>query len=606
MLYVNKINFLKCSLVVLFIFINNCAQRNPIEPDSPVIVNPQTRILKDGTLQLMKQQTENEIIFDTQAKEVSKLTAGNIIVSSKGNGFLRKIITTETTPAEIKIQTEPATLTDVFEQASVNMVQQLNPTDFQQITPLQKGISLIEVQSDLFRFEIKDFVLHDSDGNEVTTNDQLIASGRLVVSNPQFQFELDIKSASIKYLLFTGTIHQASDLEIRGEIRLLHLRKEFEIIRMAGKPIVFMVGNVPIVLTPVLSVAVGVELDADVSMMNSVLFASQDANYTGGIAYKNGKVTRISDFSNQFQFTPPKVTVNSRLKGFAYPKFEMLLYDFVSLYLKPIEYVEINAQIYNIPWWSLYGGIDVFIGIAIEVFNLFDIEREYLIFDYRHLLVDAGAAFNFPEYGLIAEYLFNGDVNDGTENQNHGIIRGAKLTHDRFNFPNKAYQFDGFDDYIEIPYTPINHPTNQLSIVCWFKVDTLRGHQDLLSTNQHGGYALEFHQDNHLYWVLRIGSEYIDVAVNSADITFNRWHCAVGTYDGQNLKIYLDGQLKDERSRQGEIHYAFPNSIIIGADAYEKTGPDPGFSFFKGHIDDIRIYHRVLSEKEIQELALSN
>lgn len=601
-----KATFFRCSFAIFLVLFINCDKRYLIPPEPDLIVNTQTIVLKEGTMQYVKHLTEDEIIFDSQAKILTQLKTGNILVSGEGNGLLRKITAITTTPAEIKLKTEDAKLTDVFKAASVNMVQQLNPMDFQQNMPLKKGVSLIEVQNDLFRFEIKDFILYDSDGNEATKDDQLTASGNLVVSNPLFQLKFEIKSASIKSLKFTGTIHQASDLDIRGQIHLLKIKKEFEIVRMAGKPIVFMAGNVPIVLTPVLRVAVGFELDANASITNSTILATQEVNYTGGIEYKNGKVSHISDFSNQFQYTLPKVTINSRLRGFVYPKFEMLLYNFVGLYLKPVEYLELNAQIYNIPWWGLYAGIDIFIGISVDIFNLYEIKREYQVFDYRHLLVDAGEAFNFPGYGLIAEYPFNGNAHDGTENQNHGAISGAKLTHDRFDYPNKAYQFDGIDDYLEIPYTPLNHSADQLSIVCWIKIDTLRGHQDIISTNQHGGYALEFHKDNHLYWVLRIGSEYFDVAVNSSDVTLNRWHCVVGTYDGLNLRIYLDGKLKDERSRPGTIHYAFQNSVMIGADANEKKGPDPGFGFFKGDVDDIRIYNRVLAEKEIQELVVTN
>ncbi len=606
MLCKNSARFFYGSLAILLILFNNCSQKNPIEPDSTVIINPETRVLKNGTMQYIKHQTENEIVFDSQAKEMTKLKTGNIIVSGEGNGFLRKIIATEITQTEVKVHTEPAKLTDVFEQASINTVQQLNPTDFQQITPLKKEVSLIDVQADLFKFEINNLILYDGDGIESTTNDQLSASGSLTVSSPQFQIEIDIKSASINYLLFTGSINETSDLEIRGEIQLFHLKKEFQIARLTGKPIVFLVGSVPIVLTPVLSVAVGIELDAGASMTSSVFSATQQANYTAGIVYKKGAITRVSDFSNQFQHTLPKVTVNCNLKGFVYPKFEMLLYEFVSLYLKPVEYLEINAQIYNIPWWGLYAGIDVFIGIAVDVFNLFDIAYEYQVIDYRHLLADAGEAFNFPTHGLVADYPFNGNANDLTENKNHGIINGATLISDRFDYPAKAFHFDGSNDYIEIPYTSANHPANEISVVCWFRIDTLRGHQDIISTNQHGGYALEFHADNHLYWVLRIGSEYFDVAVNSVDVTLHQWHCVVGTYDGLNLKIYLNGVLKDERARQGTIHYAHQNSVMLGADAYEKTGPDPGFGFFKGDIDDIRIYNRMLTEKEIQELAVKN
>lgn len=72
------------------------------------------------------------------------------------------------------------------------------------------------------------------------------------------------------------------------------------------------------------------------------------------------------------------------------------------------------------------------------------------------------------------------------------------------------------------------------------------------------------------------------------------------------MRIYFDGTLKNEWSQQGTTHYAHKNSALIGADAYEDRGPDPGFGYFKGIVDDIHIYNRVLTESEIQALYHNN
>lgn len=190
---------------------------------------------------------------------------------------------------------------------------------------------------------------------------------------------------------------------------------------------------------------------ASVSNTASLLSTNQQAEFTAGIVSKKGNVIRVSDFSNQLDCDPPTIAVNCKIKGYVYPKFEILLYNFVSLYLKP---VEINAEVFNNPWWGLYAGFEVFIGIAVDMFNLFDIEHEYQVIEYKRLLADAGNPFYFPSHGLIAFYPFNANANDETDNQNHGIVHGASLTQDRFENPNKAFRFDGKDDYIEIPILP--------------------------------------------------------------------------------------------------------------------------------------------------------
>ncbi|SDC78181.1 hypothetical protein [Williamwhitmania taraxaci] len=52
--------------------------------------------------------------------------------------------------------------------------------------------------------------------------------------------------------------------------------------------------------------------------------------------------------------------------------------------------------------------------------------------------------------GLVAYYPFNGNANDESGNGNHGVVRGATLTADRFNNSGSAYQFCD-STYIELP-----------------------------------------------------------------------------------------------------------------------------------------------------------
>ncbi|MDB4655628.1 T9SS type A sorting domain-containing protein [Flavobacteriales bacterium] len=56
-----------------------------------------------------------------------------------------------------------------------------------------------------------------------------------------------------------------------------------------------------------------------------------------------------------------------------------------------------------------------------------------------------------PSNGLIGYWGFTGNSNDESVTGNNGTVNGATLTTDRFGNPNSAYDFDGVDDYIEIP-----------------------------------------------------------------------------------------------------------------------------------------------------------
>ncbi|OIN60058.1 hypothetical protein BLX24_04195 [Arsenicibacter rosenii] len=52
--------------------------------------------------------------------------------------------------------------------------------------------------------------------------------------------------------------------------------------------------------------------------------------------------------------------------------------------------------------------------------------------------------------GLVAYYPFNGNANDESGNNRHGTVHDATLTTDRFGNANKAYAFDGVNDWIDV------------------------------------------------------------------------------------------------------------------------------------------------------------
>ncbi len=80
------------------------------------------------------------------------------------------------------------------------------------------------------------------------------------------------------------------------------------------------------------------------------------------------------------------------------------------------------------------------------------------------------------------------------------------------------------------------------------------------------------------------------------DNTFNGdWHHLAGTYDGSNLRLYVDGDLKDTVAHVGAIATNNYN-VNIGRNS-EQIG-----RFYNGIIDDARIYNHVLTQTEIQEL----
>ena len=82
-------------------------------------------------------------------------------------------------------------------------------------------------------------------------------------------------------------------------------------------------------------------------------------------------------------------------------------------------------------------------------------------------------------------------------------------------------------------------------------------------------------------------------SVNTFDA--GKWHHVVGTYDGAEMKIYVNGKLENTSDAQsGAINY--PDRVFFSIGSYKDDNED---FVHKGKLDEVRLYDRALSEKEI-------
>jgi hypothetical protein len=81
------------------------------------------------------------------------------------------------------------------------------------------------------------------------------------------------------------------------------------------------------------------------------------------------------------------------------------------------------------------------------------------------------------------------------------------------------------------------------------------------------------------------------------DSSFNGvWHHLAGTYNGSQIKLYVDGELKATTDYVGSI----PSET---ADVNLGTSSDFTDRWYDGLLDDVRIYSRALSQAEVASLA---
>lgn len=206
--------------------------------------------------------------------------------------------------------------------------------------------------------------------------------------------------------------------------------------------------------------------------------------------------------------------------------------------------------------------------------------------------------------GLLAHYSFSGNANDASGNNYQGVVNGATLTTDRFGNANSAYSFNGTSNYITSPLKSVT--TGKITIAAWVK--TLGPITTTSGYNYHGvvcsrtalegmvGISLANIGPGTLEgkWVIGdVSGGVKQTFANAVGVVDDNWHFLVTSYDGNVTRVYIDGVLAKETA----------HNVALQINANFTIGNDPVGSsyvrYFKGSIDDVRIYNRVLSQSEI-------
>ncbi len=200
----------------------------------------------------------------------------------------------------------------------------------------------------------------------------------------------------------------------------------------------------------------------------------------------------------------------------------------------------------------------------------------------------------------VAYYPFNGNANDAA-GTNHGTVNGATLTTDRFGNANSAYSFDGVSNHILIPNsTSLQSPatTQAYTQMCWIKITGMPGGFAPLivkSNSSSSGFMYRMYAlSNSLVQSINDYNSAGNTKSAAFNFTNNIWYQVATTYDGSNMKFYVNGNLIGTQALSVPINSdALP--LVIGADF-------PGAAeFFQGSIDEVKIYNTPLTAAQVQE-----
>ncbi len=181
---------------------------------------------------------------------------------------------------------------------------------------------------------------------------------------------------------------------------------------------------------------------------------------------------------------------------------------------------------------------------------------------------------------------------DASGNNNYGeLLNGPVWTTGRIG---GALDLDGSNDYVDCGNAQSLNITGQITLSVWVKPRNAGNsqHQHFLGKGDNS-YVIKQNSWNNLEIVIYIGGW--KVATLPMDSSYNNvWHHFVGAYDGSQIKLYVNGELRATTKQTGAIN---TNAVTV------RVGSEVNRRFYSGLVDDARIYNRALSDIEVKKLA---
>lgn len=189
---------------------------------------------------------------------------------------------------------------------------------------------------------------------------------------------------------------------------------------------------------------------------------------------------------------------------------------------------------------------------------------------------------------------------------NHGQLRSMANNNNGWRSTTRpggfgSLLFDGTAGFVDIPNAAqVNGITNSIaSITAWINFSSLPNAAPMVFSTWDAsfGYQIFINQITSTTGNLASWSDVGGQLTGSTVLTANKWYRLAGVWDGTNNYLYINGVLETSAAR---TFRANTKDTQIGAQASGAGGTIASF-FFKGNIDDVRIYNRPLSALDVSD-----
>ncbi|HEX5988995.1 MAG TPA: LamG-like jellyroll fold domain-containing protein [Solirubrobacterales bacterium] len=199
-----------------------------------------------------------------------------------------------------------------------------------------------------------------------------------------------------------------------------------------------------------------------------------------------------------------------------------------------------------------------------------------------------------PPSGLVLAFGFEETAgttaNDASTSKNNGTINGPTSTASgKFG---RALSFDGTNDRVDVPDSNSLDLTTGMTLEAWVKPTTNVGWRTAILKERGSDLLYALYASNGSKPRTESFTGVENTAAGTTALPLNAWSHIASTYDGTNLRFYINGTLNATKVTSG----AMPNTanpLRIGGNAVWGE-------YFSGLIDEVRIYNRALNETELK------
>jgi hypothetical protein len=159
-----------------------------------------------------------------------------------------------------------------------------------------------------------------------------------------------------------------------------------------------------------------------------------------------------------------------------------------------------------------------------------------------------------------------------------------------------ALEFNGSNSFVDLGTSAFFDLQEEITVAAWIKqYDAGNGEHNPWITKGDYTFGLKHYMNNAYQFFIYDGGWY---SVNSPSSTRDndQWHHFIGTYDGTELRLYMDGTLKARIDHEGSINIDSGYHVNLARNT-EHTD-----RLFNGVMDEIKIFNIALNENEAKQL----